>query len=216
MKKIPSTLLLFSLLVFTCSPGEAQSLQDEYIILTTHRSELEKRALELRKVLETLERKTLKLEELWSACANGRWRFVWNSVVAIANENRDALEVQRSRLFALNKMLNTLNSNLDQERRKIEHDFPIKGFEYEATFRKFMSKFENDYLFVLENEYFYGIERYLSGVKIYHIFVEYSIQACTNNDVSPIAIEQGLRYAKEIVDVVKSLKDLIKGVTKPV
>lgn len=204
----PKSFLFFTLLILVCSTVSAESLQDEYAVLTARRAQLENRAAELRKGLAELERKTIILEVSWQTCANGRWRFVWNSTVTSANESRYALEAQRERLFALNKNLNDQNFALDQKRRKIEHDFPIKGFKYESAFREFMHALDNEYLSPLENEYFHGFEWYLSGVRGYHAFVEYAIQACNNNDVAPLAIEQGLRYVNKIVDVVTALKNL--------
>jgi hypothetical protein len=91
MKKHILRAFLASILLFlTLSNAEAQSLTDEYATLVARRSELEGRATEMRKALKDLESKTLTLEETWLICANGRWRFIWNSAVKTANENRAA------------------------------------------------------------------------------------------------------------------------------
>lgn len=203
--------LIVSLHVVACPFAGAESLQDEYARLTMRRSNLESRAEKLRQDLRTLETRTLRLQESWLDCVNERWRFVWKSHVITADESRKDLETQRIRLFTLNKNLKTRNFELEQRRRKIEHDFLTKGFEYEETFRAFMHSLENEYLFILENEYFYGFERYLSGISSYHSFIEHAKRACDTNDVTPVATEQGLRYVKEIMDVIKSIRELFKG-----
>jgi len=209
--RFPSPLILLTFFILQSSTVQAQSLQNEYVSLIARRVELEKRAADLSGVLRTLESKTLTIEESWKRCANGRWRFVWNTAVASANESRDALEAQRSRLFDLNRTLNARNFELEMQRRQIEHDHPAKNFDYEAAFRKYMHLLENDYLLVLEGEYFHAFEKYLSGVKSYHVFIEHAQRACENNDVAPVAVEEGLRYVNEIVAVVKTIKSVLKG-----
>jgi hypothetical protein len=75
-----------------------------------------------------------------------------------------------------------------------------------------MHSLESDYLDRLENEYFYGVEKYLSGIKIYQAFLSEATQACSNNDVAPQTLELGLRHVRDIFEIVKSLKDILKPV----
>ena len=211
MKRGYLEMLLGLGLFFISSQGAgAQSLNDEYAQLQARRVALEQRGRSLTATLRDLEQKTQMLEQGWLTCANGRWQILWESAVSRSNEARRELETQRRQLVALNKQLGDQNFELEQQRRKLENDFPIKAFKYETAFRQYMHSFESDYLDRLENEYFYGVDKYLSGIKIYQGFLSYATQACSNNDIAPQALELGLHHIKDIFDVVKSLKDILK------
>ena len=188
----------------------AQSLGAEYAQLQARRVELEKRAEELSKTLRDLEQKTPQLEQTWLTCANGRWQLLWQSTISRSNDARKELESQRTRLFALNKQLGDRNFDLEQQRRNLENKFPTKSFQYETAFRQYTHSLQSDYLDRLDNEYFHSLDKYLSGIKVYQAFISEAAQACNNNDVAPQTLELGLSHVKDLFDIVKALKDILK------
>ncbi len=203
-------LLIFGLFYIGSQNVDAASLSDETAQLQARRIEIEKRANELNKTRRDLEQKTSTLEQGWSTCANGRWQLIWKSTVDRSNDARKELETQRMQLFALNKQLGDHNFELDQKRRQLEHDFRTKSFEYETAFRLYMHSLESEYLERIVNEYFFGVDKYLSGIKSYQAFLSYATQACSNNDIAPQTLELGLKHVKLILEAVKSLKDILK------
>ena len=141
-----------------------------------------------------LETERRRLEHQWAECVNeSRYSVVWKGKRDFGMRVKESLDELRGESVDLRLKLQLGYRRVDELRRE-----RTVGYVYALE----------EHAVILEDRYIYGYEEYLEALRQYHLLIRSYTRACVADDWTPTVVEELVRRAGGIVDIVGTTKKM--------